>query len=335
MTASPSQEDLRQMASRWLPPTHGAQSFRVHTDTTDFFQVDYGDVVVLNGHPYLIRHNAKEGRFGIDDDIKFWVKRAIDLQTGDPKILKLVFYEKFTSHIGGIAFECFRSPKKEARILDLVTAHKNFMQGYATMDQAGNLIRVLDFIHGQTLYGYVEKIGLDHQTYFYEHLPGILNNFMECIDGIHFLHEHGEKHGDIRRDHILIDCHSGRYRWIDFDFNYRHRENLYGYDLFGLGNVLIFLVGMGDVLLPELMQQGDPALYGLADEDLNIVFHNRVANLKKIYPYIPEDLNRVLMHFSRGANWFYETTVQLLHDLEAYQASTAGPQRPEATKNEP
>ena len=82
--------------------------------------MEYGDVVVLNGHPYLIRHNAKEGRFGIDDDVKFWVKRAIDLKTGDLKILKLVFYEKFTSTIGGIAFECFRSPRKEARILDLV-----------------------------------------------------------------------------------------------------------------------------------------------------------------------------------------------------------------------
>ena len=122
------------------------------------------------------------------------------------------------------------------------------------------MIRVLDFIEGQTLYDYVEGLGLDHQTYFYERLPVILNNFIECIEAIRFLHEHGEKHGDIRRDHILIDRHSGRYRWIDFDFNYRHRENVYGYDLFGLGNVLVFLVGMGDVLLPELKNQGNPAL---------------------------------------------------------------------------
>ncbi len=248
MTALPSQEDLRQMTSRWLPPSHGAQPFQIHTDTTDFFRVEYGDVVFLNGHPYLIRHNAKEGRFGIDDDVKFWVKRAIDLRTGDLKILKLVFYER---------------------------------------------------------------------------LPVILNNFIECIGAIRFLHEHGEKHGDIRRDHILIDRHSGRYRWIDFDFNYRHRENVYGYDLFGLGNVLVFLVGMGDVLLSELKQQGNPALETLADEDLNIVFNHRVANLKKIFPYIPESLNRILMHFSKGANWFYENTVQLLDDLEAYQTSTS------------
>jgi hypothetical protein len=160
-----------------------------------------------------------------------------------------------------------------------------------------------------------EGLGLDHQTYFNEQIPGILKNFIECIEAIRFLHEHGEKHGDIRRDHILIDRHSGRYRWIDFDFNYRHRENIYGYDLFGIGNILVFLAGKGDVLVPELKKQGHPALHKLTDEDVNIVFHNRVANLKKIYPYIPESLNRVLMHFSKGANWFYENTVQLLDDL--------------------
>jgi hypothetical protein len=51
---------------------------------------------------------------------------------------------------------------------------------------------------------------------------------------------------------------------------------------------------------------------------MNIVFHNRLANLKKVFAYIPDSLNRILLHFSRGANWFYEKTPQLLQDL--YQA---------------
>jgi hypothetical protein len=38
--------------------------------------------------------------------------------------------------------------------------------------------------------------------------------------------------------------------------------------------------------------------------------------VKKIYPYIPQALNRVLMHFSKGANWFYEKVDQLLDDLQ-------------------
>jgi hypothetical protein len=55
--------------------------------------VEYGDVVLLGGKPYLIRHNAKEGRFGLDDEVKFWVKRAIDLNAGSPKIIKLLVVE--------------------------------------------------------------------------------------------------------------------------------------------------------------------------------------------------------------------------------------------------
>jgi hypothetical protein len=125
---------------------------------------------------------------------------------------------------------------------------------------------------------------MDHEAYYHERFPGILDHFFECVQAIRFLHENGERHGDIRRDHILIDQETGDYRWIDFDFNYRHRENIYGFDLFGLGNILVFLAGMGDVLLPDLKRKGHPCLSALSDADLNIVFNNRVVNLKKIYP---------------------------------------------------
>ena len=319
MTEALSQDNLRRMASRWIS-TSQDQPLKIHTDTSDFFRLDYGDVVVLDGRPYLIRHNAREGRFGVEDEVKFWVKRAVDLGSGKLKIIKLVFHEKFMSYIGGIAFECFRSPAKEARILELVNGHHNFMHGYAVKDQEGNLVRILDLINGQSLHSHIGNMQMDHRTYFHTQFPGILDNFMECIEAVGFLHDHGEKHGDFRRDHILIDRRSRRYRLIDFDFNYRHRENIYAYDLYGLGNVLMFIAGMGDVLLPALMQQDHPAIHMLREEDVSIVFKNRVANLKKIYPYIPESLNRVLMHFSTGANWFYENTVQLRDDLREYQA---------------
>jgi hypothetical protein len=59
----------------------------------------------------------------------------------------------------------------------------------------------------------------------------------------------------------------------------------------------------------------------LSEEDVNIVFHNRVANLKKIYPYIPDSLNRALMHFAAGAPVYYDDTRELLEDLgEAREA---------------
>ncbi len=309
-----SQENIFRLVSRWMP-NQGRKKFKIHTDTTDFFKVEYNDLLMLGKKLYLIRHNAKEGRFGLDDEVKYWVKRAIDLEEGTLKIIKLVFYEKFVTKIGNIEFECFRSPKKEARILDLVADYKNFMHGYSIEDIKGNTVRVLDFVYGKTLAAFIEDIKLDHQTYFHNQFPEILDNFIKCVEGISFLHKNREKHGDIRRDHIIVERDSGIYRWIDYDYNYRHRENIYGYDLFGMGNILIFLAGKGDMLLPALKKNNNPVLGKLYDEDLNIVFNNRVANLKKNYPYIPESLNRIFMHFSKGAKWFYETTDQFLDDL--------------------
>ena len=94
----PLQKRIEEMAMRWMPAGWNQRRFRVHTDTTEFFDIEYGDVVLLDGRPYLIRNSAKEGRFGLDDEVKHWVKRSIDLTAGEMCILKLVFYEKFHTH---------------------------------------------------------------------------------------------------------------------------------------------------------------------------------------------------------------------------------------------
>ncbi|MFN2369384.1 MAG: hypothetical protein ABR605_10655, partial [Desulfurivibrionaceae bacterium] len=234
---------------------------------------------------------------------------------GSTKILKLVFHESFVTRIGGVAIKCFRSPRKEARILDLVGGHENFMHGRGINDRAGNNVRILEYIHGRRLDEIVSDYGRDHEDYFFNFFPGVLDQYIELVEAIKFLHDHGEKHGDIRRDHILFDRESRRNRWIDFDYNYMHGEAMFGFDLHGLGNILIFLVGRGDVLVPELYYGNRPLYDALWGEDLNISYKNRVANLKKIYPYIPENLNRILLHFSYGAELFYETTAQMLDDL--------------------
>jgi serine/threonine protein kinase len=310
-----SHESLVEKVAAWMPRDWPVGDLRIHRDASDYFDVGYGDVLQLGGEAYLIRNSAREGRFGLDDEVKHWVKRAIVLHSGEMCIIKLVFYEKFTAHIGGIPFECFRSPRKEARILELVRDHPNFMHGVTVADEKDNPIRILEFISGKTLADYVLDIDQDHEAYFYNTLPEVLGHFIRCVQAIRYLHDHGEKHGDIRRDHILIDNHSGHFRWIDFDYNYRHRENIYAYDLYGLGNILAFIVGKGDILLQDLQQKAPKLLDRLAEDDLNVVFRHRVANLKKIFPYIPDTLNRILLHFSRGANWFYEHTEQLVSDL--------------------
>jgi hypothetical protein len=61
------QDDLINLMSRWLEPERIPKRFRIVTDTTDFYRVDYDDVAIFEGRPYLIRNVEKEGRFGIDE----------------------------------------------------------------------------------------------------------------------------------------------------------------------------------------------------------------------------------------------------------------------------
>ena len=94
---------------------------------------------------------------------------------------------------------------------------------------------------------------------------------------------------------------------------------MFAFDLHGLGNILIFLVGRGDVLVPDLYHDQRKIYDRLVGEDLSISYRNRVANLQKVYPYIPDSLNQILRHFSAGAPIFYENTDQMLDDLAVAQ----------------
>ena len=169
------------------------EKFKVITDTSDFFRVEYNDVVILGETPFWVKRYEKEGRFGLDDEPKFWVRRAIDLTDGSTRILKLVFHEEFETKVGGIVIKCFRSPKKEARILDLVAQHKNFMHGYWVMDTADNNVRVLEYIRGARYEQIITEMGSDHHDYFYNHFSDVLDTLVEMAMAIKFLHDHGEK----------------------------------------------------------------------------------------------------------------------------------------------
>jgi len=308
-------EQIRKYADERIPPG----KLHVVTDTSDYFKVDYNDVVSVGEDLLLIRGHAREGRFGLDDEPKFWVKRAVDLKTGRKKILKLAFFERFEGKIGEVRFWFFRSPKKEGRILQAIKGHPNFMQGYAVTDEKGNVLRVLDLVEGGTLSSLISRAGEDHETYFYTRLPEILDRLIEAYEAIGFLHDCRELHGDIRRDHILIDRSTGRFVWIDFDYAYQTEINPVGFDLYGLGNVLSYVVGKGDVTIQDLREKRADVLDSLTDNDINIVWANRVMNLAKVFPYIPDSLNNVLMHFARGAEIFYDSVTELVNDIKMFR----------------
>ena len=244
-------------------------------------------------------------------------RKSTRLEDKQPQILKLAFYEKFPMNIGPFKIECFRSPRKEARILELVKGDMRFMQGYSAEDSAGNNVRVLDIIRGKRLDVWVHNIPVDHKTYFHEHFPDILEKYIGACEAIKFLHDNDEKHGDIRRDHLWVEYDTGDYRWIDFDYAFELYENPFGLDVFGLGSILIYLAGKANIT-PQTMKDHniDPSmLSSIAPGDYSVVIGNRVVNLKKIYDYIPQSLNNILMHFSSSSSVFYESVDELMLDM--------------------
>jgi hypothetical protein len=114
-----------------------------------------------------------------------------------------------------------------------------------------------------------------------------------------------------------VERSTGNYVWIDFDYTFSFQENPFGLDIFGLGGLLLYIVGKGfysQLDIANLCADGKkaPEFNG---GDFLLVFKNRLANLQKIFPYIPESLNWVLMHFSGSTTVYYETVDEFLRDL--------------------
>lgn len=291
---------------------------RVFADTTDFTSIDYGDIICVDNRYFLVTSFTKEGRFGVDDQIKPWVPKVEDLETKERRILKLVFYETFDVTFGPYTIPFFRSPDKEARVLELTRGHKHFMQGESVKDDAGNIIRILEIVNGSRLDKVIHRSNTTHEDYYHNELPQILRNFDECMKSITLLHAEGIRHGDIRRDHVYVERTSGRYVWIDFDYDYYIPERPFAIDLFELGNILIYLTGRDDFLPRTILTTkglGEEALAKIEPQDYSLLSTNKVINLKKLYPYVSDRLNNIFLHFSKGSNVFYETIEELAEDL--------------------
>ncbi len=297
---------------------HG--TVRVLDDTTHYMSIEGGMVLRLEGNDYFVRGDARESRFGISDQPKFWVKYAVDLTEGTRKILKLVFHERFTTPLGPLTVRCIRMPEKESQVLDFVRGDRRFMQGRTVRDAVGNNVRVIDFIQGTSLFSHIALIEEPHDVYFQRTLPGILRKLVGSIEALHHLHRHDLQHGDVRNDHILVEDQTGDYRWIDFDYS----ANYLDYDIWSVGNLLAYAVGKGIRTCKDANQMlttRDSASPAICAEDALLFFHYRLANLRKLYPYVTENLNALLMRFSAHTQTFYQDCGEIARDLQAYLAS--------------
>jgi serine/threonine protein kinase len=286
----------------------------VFEDTSQFMSIDPGSVIRLAGNDYFVMGYAREGRFGLDEEPKYWVKRTVDLTTGERKIIKLVFRETFDSRVGTNVFRCARSLEKESAILDKMRGNPHFMQGESAFDLAGNLALIIDFIPGPSLYDHLRQLPMPHVTYYHEVLPKLMQSLIECMHAISHMHGHGFHHGDIRADHIILKNWSDAFVWIDFDYETSQPY----YDLLCMGNVLNQVVGKGrhSIYDIQLRPEEYPDFHGsLTLQDMSQMFHHRVANLRKLFPYISADLNAILMRFSFGARNRYSDVDALVVDL--------------------
>ena len=291
---------------------------RLVTDTTEFLSIEYGDIIQVGEKRFKVTGHEREGRFGMEDP-KFWVKRAFDLESNEKKILKLSFFESFETSLGGVKIRCFRNPQKEAEILNCVREHPHFMQGTSCKDEKNNVVRILDIVKGTNFLLYNDNISMNYEAYYHDVLPGILKKLIKAFEAIGFLHSNGFKHGDIRNDHLYVERTTQNYVWIDFDYDYEASENPFGLDIFGLGNVLLYAVGKGfhnlHMIKHDLFTYGD-LFESLDPEDFSILHQWRLINLRKLYPFIPDALNNILLHFSRGANIYYEVVDEMIEDLK-------------------
>jgi hypothetical protein len=185
------------------------------------------------------------------------------------------------------------------------------MQGRTCRDTRGNLVRVIDFIKGVDLFNYLHSLSLHHEEYIETIFPEILAKTMGCLGAIQFLHEAGLCHGDIRNDHIFIENETGRFRWIDFDLT----QDFPDFDVWSIGNILHCIVGKGFVKFRDVLKERPELRDRLTEEDASAFFPYRIMNLRKVYPYLPEKLNDVLVNFSVGAPANYDRVEQVLDDL--------------------
>lgn len=202
-------------------------------------------------------------------------------------------------------------------MLDIVRGDMRYMQGHSVRDAAGNSVRIIDIISGKRIDLVVAAIPADHATYFKTHFPILFSRFIEACRAIHDLHAQDEIHGDINLDHLMREHVTERLRWIDFDYAYEASANPFALDLFGLGRILACLVGKQLYTVHDLREGGVADSVSLSPADFSCVRKNEIMNLRTLFPYVPESLNRILLHFSQGAEIGYDMVGELIEDMLA------------------
>jgi len=56
------------------------------------------------------------------------------------------------------------------------------MHGQSIRDTAGNIVRIIDFIAGPSLYTYLWQIKIPHTAYYHQEMARVMKLFIKSVD---------------------------------------------------------------------------------------------------------------------------------------------------------
>lgn len=174
-------------------------------------------MLVAGQHLYLAHRNARpRGCFGLEDEIKFWVKRGRGLDT-EVRLREDPFHERFDAVLGDVTIEC-RPSRKESAPPGTGQGSPALHARLHPARRQDSPIRVLQIIRGKAAPPPSRSLAMDHAVFFRTE-PAAGSTSTHRLRASHRLSARafGEawRH---RRDHVIQDAETGLCRWIDFDF---------------------------------------------------------------------------------------------------------------------
>ena len=95
-------------------------------------------------------------------------------------------------------------------------AHSNIIQLHAVLTEDNPLVMVFELIEGMDLLDFINS-----QPNGYVNEEEARHYFIQLLNGVCFIHQHGLCHCDLKAENVMIDTHSEILKIIDFGLSKR------------------------------------------------------------------------------------------------------------------
>ncbi|KAK1863880.1 hypothetical protein I4F81_006433 [Pyropia yezoensis] len=176
---------------------------------------------------YALLNIVGEGGFGV-------VRRAVHLDTG--MIVAVKVMDKHQLRLNNMSPQV----KREIAVLT-VLRHPNIVAGYEVLTSRARIFVVMEYVDGGELFTLLARHRrLDEPTVKYL--------FYQLLDGLHYCHQRGVFHRDLKLENLLLD-REGRLKIADFGLSFVKAAAASADDL------LHTVVGSDDFLSPEVVRR--------------------------------------------------------------------------------